>query len=226
MEEGKKFKNRKEAGLRLGRVLLEDYKNSNPVVLGIPRGGVEVGYYVANMLGGEFTAIVTKKLSLPIFRELAIGAVSEDGSYFLLESGKSMEESNVDQIVKDQYREVKERIILYRKGKNLPDMKNRTVIIIDDGIATGATLVAALETCKSRGAGKLVVAAPVSGRRFASKVIELADDIRILVQPNDFYAVGQVYEDFYNLSDNQLIKILKDYNEDQEIFRNAISSER
>jgi len=225
MEVGKRFADRKEAGLVLGKVLLEDYKNNNPLVLGIPRGGVEVGYYVAGILDGEFTAIITKKLSMPLQEELAIGAVSEDGTYYLLDSGEAVEKVRIEKIIKEEYREVRKRIELYRNGEELPDLKDRTVIIVDDGIATGATMVPALQLCKNHDAESVVLAAPVSGRRFVSEIKELADDIRILLQPENFYAVGQVYRDFYNLTDHELIKLLEDHKRDGKIFRQTISSE-
>lgn len=212
------FANREDAGRRLGKFLQKEYKDINALVLGIPRGGVEVAYYVAKMLNGELSTIVTKKLPYPFQEELAFGAASEDGSYYLTPRGQKMEPSDVKKILAEQLVEIKKRVAKYRNDEPLPGMKNRVVMIVDDGIATGATLVPALELCLTKKPSKLIVAAPVGGRHYAREIDELADEVRILVQPEEFYAVGQVYEDFSGVMDLEVIDLLEDFQAHKKVY--------
>jgi putative phosphoribosyl transferase len=121
----------------------------------------------------------------------------------------------VQEIVDAQKEEIKSRIDRFRDGKPLPAIKNRIVIIVDDGIATGSTIVPAIKLCKAQEAAKVVVAAPVSGERYVSEINDLADEIVIPLQPAEFYAVGQVYEDFHHLSDDEVQHLLRDYDHER-----------
>src|SRR5688572_12771573 len=135
----KNFIDRKDAGTELGKLLEGKYKNKNPLVLGIPRGGVVVAYEVAKMLHGELSAVITKKLPHPFHEEYAIGAAAEDGSVFLLSAASELDSADVRKIIKAQAAEIQSRVQRFRKGKPLPTMTRRIVIIVDDGIATGST---------------------------------------------------------------------------------------
>lgn len=205
------FADRKHAGQELAKMLEPRYKDRNVLVFGIPRGGVVVAYEVARCLRAELSVIITKKLPHPSQEELAIGACAEDGSVFLTSLARGLRETTIRDIVKAQQEEIESRIRRFRDGKPLPEIKNRTVIIVDDGIATGSTLVPALKLCRSQNAAGVVVAAPVSGRNYVSDIDNLADDVFVAVKPADFYAVGQVYDDFHHLSDEEVTGLLDSY---------------
>lgn len=205
------FKNRKDAGQKLGGLIKQECNEQNLLVLGIPRGGVEVAFYVAQALNAELSVLVSKKLPFPGQEELAFGAVSEGSQVFVSGLGKHLDPETISEVMDAQLDEVDRRVILYRKGKQIPDMKDRIVILVDDGIATGATFVPAIKYCKSKGAKKVVVASPVSGTKPVNEMYHLADDVIILEKPEYFFAVGQFYQDFTNLNDQQVMDFLKRY---------------
>ena len=211
MRQRKIFVDRRDAGFEVGKLLEERYKNKNVLVLGIPRGGVAVAYEVANVLNGELSALITKKLPHPTQQEFAIGAAAEDGSVFITAHANSLSFEEKKRILAAQIDEIKSRVQRFRKGKPLPDMRNRIVILVDDGIATGSTIVPAIKLCKSKGAAKVVVAAPVSGKDYVPEINALADEVVIAHQPQMFFAVGQVYDDFENLDDAEVIGLLNDF---------------
>jgi len=202
------FIDRRDAGFELGKLLEVKYKNSNALVLGIPRGGVEVAYDVAKILHAQLSVVISKKIPHPHQEEFAVGAVAEDGSVFLTQVGKTLHESIVQEIVHRQLTEIQSRIKRFRHNDPLPEMKDRIVIIVDDGIATGATIVPVVRLCKNRRATKVIVAAPVSGPNFVPEIAALADEIVITERPKQFYAVGQVYRDFHELSDEEVLWLL------------------
>lgn len=205
------FSDRKEAGQLLANQLASKYKNKNALILCIPRGGIPVGYEIAMILNAELSVVITKKLPHPSQEELAIGAAAEDGSVFLTTYSRTIPEETIKRIVQEQMEEIRSRIQRFRKGKALPEIRNRIVIIVDDGIATGSTIVPAIKLCKAKNAARVIVAAPVSGRRYVSEINALADEVVIVDQPDDFYAVGQVYEDFHHLSDKEVTDLLRDF---------------
>ncbi|MEW6360410.1 MAG: phosphoribosyltransferase [Planctomycetota bacterium] len=203
------FDDRSDAGRKLARAL-EKYKNKNAVVLAIPRGGVEVGYHVAKHLNADLSLIVARKLPFPDNPESGFGAVAEDGSAFLYRRMDwRMPEEVVERIKRDQQKEVQRRIAVLRGGRPLPDLKGRTVILVDDGIAMGSTMRASILLCKNKGAGKIVVAAPVSGDIVAKEIAEDVDDVVILETPRFFRAVAQVYRNWYDVPDDEVIAILE-----------------
>jgi putative phosphoribosyl transferase len=211
VQEGKIFTDRRDAGFEVGKLLEHQYKDKNVLVLGIPRGGIVIAYEVAKVLHGELSVVITKKLPHPLQQEFAIGATAEDGSVFLTSSARDLSSAIIQRIVKAQSEEIKSRVQRFRKGKPLPEMTNRIVIIADDGIATGATIVPAIKLCKGRRAARVIVAAPVSGENYASEINSLADEIVIAGQPDNFYSVGQVYDDFHHLSDEEVVFLLEDF---------------
>jgi putative phosphoribosyl transferase len=209
--ENKIFRDRKDAGEQLGKYLKDEYKDKNILVLGIPRGGVEVAYYVAKELNADLSVMVSKKLPYPGQEELAFGAVAEDGSVFISKIGNRLDPKTISVIISIQLDEIKRRVKQYRNNEPLPDMIHKTVMIVDDGVATGATIVPAIKFCKERKAKKIIVAVPVSGLRPVSELEELADEIVVLEKPEFFYAVGQVYDEFNQLSDKQVSQLLEQY---------------
>ena len=203
------FRNRQEAGQELGRFLAPKYQSTHPLVLGVPRGGAEVAYYVARQLSADFALIVAKKLPFPGNEEFGFGAIAEEGVVYVSERGKkTLDAPVIRRIVQEQTDEVARRVQQYRQGQPLPSLKDRTVLIVDDGIATGATLVPVVELCRQRGAAEVVVAVPVSGTTYDLRLRE-ADALEVLVQPRTFFSVGQVYEDFGEFTDEQLAELMR-----------------
>lgn len=205
------FRNRKAAGLQLADAL-QDYKKDNPVILAIPRGGVEVAYYVALELKCDFSVIISRKLGFPDHPEAAFGALAEDGSlYFNPQAQGYLTRAIIESVIKKTEKEIDRRVTLYRKDQPLPPLENRTVILVDDGIATGSTLFAAIELCKKQKAGKIVVAAPVSSRSMLRQLADIVDDVVILETPELFYAVSLGYKELSNLTDDEVIYYLEAY---------------
>ncbi|PSL07582.1 phosphoribosyltransferase [Cecembia rubra] len=210
------FKNRKDAALQLAKAL-EKYKGDDPLVLGIPRGGAETAYYVAQGLQAEMGLVISRKLGHPQNPEFAIGAIAEDGSIYLSPYASSdVSELELEKIKKEQQAEINSRIQRFRNGKPLPELKNRTVIIVDDGIATGSTLMATIMLCRNKMAKKIVVGTPVSSREMATKLQSLVDDSIILEVPYPYHAVSQVYGEFNNLEDQEAVKFLLAWEKDKD----------
>jgi putative phosphoribosyl transferase len=199
------YRDRKEAAELLA-TRLKQYENKNCLVLGIPRGGVETGYYVAKAISGELSVIICKKIPHPQQPEYGIGAIAEDGIAYL-SPGHNVAPHVLEAIIRNVKAEIRRRVELYRKGGPLPDMKGRTVILTDDGIATGVTMAAAVHLCKSRGAERVVVASPVSGNNFSKGILD-ADEVIIARRPSYFSGVGQFYEDFSQLTDEDVLRFL------------------
>lgn len=193
----------------LGKYLSQKYQLPRTLVIGIPRGGVETAYYVAKALNAELSLIISKKLPFPGHPEYGFGAITEDHTVYLNDtSSKLIPGDIIEQIVSDQQQEIERRVKLYRSGKPLPDLQNKTVILVDDGIATGVTLVPVVRLCRKKNAAEVIVAAPVSGNSYDPHLAE-ADAVEVLIQPEHFHAVGQVYHDFGEFNDEQLLDILK-----------------
>ena len=200
------FANRTDAGERLAEAL-KKYHEEQPLILAIPRGGVVIGSIVAHELNADFSVIITRKLGLPTHPETAFGAIAEDKSLYLDPSVREMlSKEMIEEVIRKEEKEIKRRINQYRKGNPLPPLKDRTVILVDDGIATGSTLFVAIDLCKKQKAGKIIVAAPVSGTKVRDKLKSKVDEVVILEIPEDYYAVSQTYEDFKNLSDNETLQ--------------------
>jgi len=210
MEECPIFADRKEAGAALARILEEKYKDRDVLVLGIPRGGVIVAHEIARQLHGELSTVITKKLPHPRQEELAIGAAAEDGSVYLTSLARGLSEDVIRHIIQAQQKEIQSRIQRFRNNKPLPSLQNRIVILVDDGIATGSTIVPAIQLCKGQKAAFVVVAAPVSGDEYASEINDLADEVVIACKPPLFYAVGQAYEDFHHVTDKEVTGVMNE----------------
>lgn len=203
------FKNREDAGKKLGNVLKNEDLGNNPLILGVPRGGVEVAYYVSEALKCDFSLVIAKKLGYPGNEEYAFGAIAEDGTVYISEkAGQQINQEIVDRVIEHRLKEIKRRIDVYRNGEPLPNMVNRTVVLVDDGIATGSTLIPVIEMCKLKGAAKVIVAAPVAPESTV-KLFGHADHLVVLARPEPFYAVGQFYEDFHNMEDEEMMQFLK-----------------
>jgi putative phosphoribosyl transferase len=207
----KLFVDRVDAGRRLASAL-KDLVEKDAIVLAIPRGGVVVGYEVANALDLPLDIIVPRKIGAPGSPELAIGAMTEDGTVLLDEQIMErlrVSEAYIQQESEAQKREIQRRLELYRGDAPYPTLENRSVIIVDDGIATGSTMKAALASVRNRGAKTVIVAIPVGPPSTIKELEEKADVVVCLRTPEAFYAIGQFYEDFAQTKDEQVTRLLK-----------------
>lgn len=211
------FINRQDAGRQLAEAL-SYYKKAHPLVLAIPRGGVEVAYYVAQKLGCQLSTVITRKLGHPYQPELAFGALAEDKSLYLNPAiRQKLSKAIIENAISREEKEIKRRIALYRRGKAMPPIKDRTVILVDDGIATGATLFAAIALCKKRKAGSIVVAVPIAAMELKRKLQHQVDDVVILKTPPQLTAVSQGYKQFENLTDEEVVRFLQRMREQSEV---------
>ncbi len=202
------FRDRTDAGEQLARAL-EDYRDRDVLVLAIPRGGVEVGIRVADFLGAEFSIIITRKLPFPDNPEAGFGAIAEDGSTYMIEGAERWVPAGVIAAVKEeQIREVERRKQILRGGRELPEIADRTVILVDDGIAMGSTMTASLRCCRNLGAARIVAAAPVAGPETVSRLEGEADEVVVVEKPRFFRAVAESYRDWYDVPDREVIEIL------------------
>ena len=202
------FEDRKDAGEKLARAL-KQYKDRDVLVLAIPRGGVEVGYQVAKYLAASFSLLVTRKLPFPDNPEAGFGAIAEDGSTFIFKDAERwLPKETIVEIMKEQKQEIKRRIAKLRKGRPLPEIEGKMVVLVDDGIAMGSTMRAAIMLCKNKKAMKIIVAVPVSGEDVAEEIGEMVDEIVVLEKPVFFRAVAQAYRNWYDVSDHEVIEIL------------------
>ena len=204
------FRDRLDAGERLAG-LLSDYESERTAVIAIPRGGVEVGYVVASKLSSPLEVTVPRKIGSPADPELAVGAIAEDGTIYIDEEVSKMIGIRDDWIrieAERELQEVKRRIEVYRGGKPLPSLKGYTILLVDDGIATGATIIATARFLRKLEPEKLVIAAPVAPPEAVPKLSREADDLRFVETPSPFFAIGQFYQDFSQLSDAQVLEYL------------------
>ena len=184
--------------------------DSGALVLAIPRGGVEVGYEVARTLHTDFSLLICRKLPYPDDPESGFGALAEDGSLYINEAAALyVPDAARQRIVDAQAIEIGRRIETLRGGQPLPPMEGRTVILVDDGIAMGSTMRVAVDLCRKRRAGKVVVAVPVAGEKTVRVFSQTADDFVVLESPFPFYAVAQAYRDWYDVSDEEVLEILR-----------------
>ena len=209
------FTDRVDAGKRLASAL-KDFSGKHGIVLAIPRGGVVVGFEIAKALSLPLDIIIPRKIGAPENPELAIGAVAEDGTAILDNQlikylGVSNEYIEIE--TKRQKHEIGRRLKLYRQDSSYPTLKGLDVIVVDDGIATGSTMKAALASVKNRGASSVTVAVPVGPPSTIEELGKIADRVICLYMPEYFQAIGEFYSDFSQTSDEEVIMLLKESKE-------------
>jgi predicted phosphoribosyltransferase len=206
------FIDRKEAGRQVAEVLMK-WQLSQPVVLGIPRGGLMVAQEVAKRLHADLDIVLTRKLGAPHQPELAIGAVTEENKVFIDENLADMVNAGTMYINRErekQFLEIQRRKDIYRQVKPKIPLRNRTVIIIDDGVATGSTLQAALWSVREEHPKQVIAALPVGPQKSLEELAKIADELVCLKVPRNLGGVGQFYIHFNQLTDGQVLDILKE----------------
>ncbi len=204
------FKNRYEAAKLLAQKL-EKYKNKDGIVLAVPRGGVPIGYVVAKELGLPLEIILSKKIGHPYNPEYAIGSVSLHGVIIndnLIDVSMDYIHKEADRILKV----LKEKFKLYMGDRKPTDVKNKTVIIVDDGIATGSTILATIDAIKKSNPKEIIIAIPVAPPTAVNKLSKSVDELICLLIPENFMGVGQFYYNFTQVSDEEVIELLNDAN--------------
>lgn len=207
----KRFADRSDAGRRLAD-RLRDYRGRDVLVLGLPRGGVPVAAEVARALDAPLDVLVVRKLGVPTQPELAFGAIGEAGVRVLNDTvlrRTGLGENEIDAVETAERAELERRVTRYRGGRPGVPLAGRTVLIVDDGFATGATARAAALTARARGADAVVLAAPIGAPDTVAELRSVADDVVCLGAPFDFMAVGQGYVDFSQTSDDEVCALLE-----------------
>lgn len=204
------FHDRKQAATMLAEQL-EDYKGRHPLILAIPRGAVPMAKIIADKLEGEFDVVLVRKLRAPDYPELAIGSIDESGWTYIADHAASVgaDSEYIEAERQQQLATIRQRRTQYTPVRPPIDPAGRIVIVIDDGLATGATMISALHGLRSRKPARLICAIPVSPPETLRKIHSLADQVVCLFSPDNFRAVGQFYVDFPQVEDEGVIKVLQ-----------------
>ncbi|HXN52504.1 MAG TPA: phosphoribosyltransferase [Candidatus Acidoferrum sp.] len=207
-----RFRDRTEAGQMLAEMLREYANRDDVVVLALPRGGVPVGFEVAKALNAPLDVFVVRKLGLPGQEELAMGAIASGGIRVLnrdLIRALGIPEEVVDRITQEEQRELERRERAYREGRPPLDVRGRTVILVDDGLATGSSMRVAALALRQKQPAQIVVAVPVAARDTCAEFESVVDKIVCAVTPEPFWGVGQWYADFSQTSDEEVRDLLR-----------------
>jgi putative phosphoribosyl transferase len=205
------FRDRTEAGRILGNRLRSLAGREDIIVLALPRGGVPVAAEIAYGLRSPLFAYVVRKLGVPEHEELAMGAITSGGKRFInyaVTSALHISESTVDAVALKESRELRRCERLYCRGGRMPDIKDKIVILVDDGVATGSTMMLVVQALRDQGAGRVIVAVGVAPASAVSQLRRLADEVVCLAEPEPFASVGEWYRDFRQVTDHEVCSIL------------------
>ncbi len=206
------YRNRVDAGRKLAEQLAQYKGEPNVIVLALPRGGVPIGYEVAQALGAPLDIFLVRKLGVPGHEELAMGAIASGGVRVLNEEvvgGLGIADEVIDAVAAEEQQELERRERLYRGDRPAPDVRGRTAILIDDGLATGSTMRAAVAALRQQGPARLVVAVPVAAASTAAEFQDEVDDFVCVHTPEVFYSVGAWYQDFTQTTDTEVYEMLQ-----------------
>jgi len=205
------FRDRREAGCVLAEELASYRDKDGLLVFGLARGGVPVGWEVASALHAPLDVFLVRKLGVPQWTELAMGALASGGGVVMNDnvvSSLNISEEELRAVIDREAAELKRREQAYRGGRPLTDPRGKTVILVDDGIATGASMLAAVRAVRAAGPESIVVAVPVGPPSACQQLAEEADDVVCATMPRAFEAVGQVYVDFHQVTDDEVRELL------------------
>lgn len=206
------FRDRREAGELLAEKLLNYERRRDTVVLGLPRGGIPVGLEVASRLALPLDVYVVRKLGVPGHEELAMGAVATGGIRVMNQSvvrQLRLSDEDIDRVARKEVAEMERREKAYRNGRTSIEVEGKTVIVVDDGVATGSTMLAAIEALRAQKAGRIVIAVPTVAAATVPELEEKADEVVAVMAPESFMAVGQWYEEFEQTSDEEVQQCLE-----------------
>lgn len=206
------FHDRAHAGVLLAKELAAYRGDPNALILALPRGGVVVGYELSTALHLPMNIFLTRKLRTANNQDCAIGAVSETGALYVNQDALDayhLSSEDVDELVLGEEGELKRQKTLYRQGRPLPPLANRTVILVDDGIATGATLFAAIKSMAALAPRRVIVAIPIAPSDIGARIRPLVDQCVILTTPEPFSTVGALYTEFEPVTDSQVLTLLE-----------------
>ncbi|MGO4809725.1 phosphoribosyltransferase [Cupriavidus sp. 2MCAB6] len=203
------FQDRTEAATRLAQAL-SNYRGTHPVVLAVPRGAVPMGRILADQLGGELDVVLVRKLGAPFQRELAVGAVDESGWVYVTPFAEQTgaDPAYIAEARREQLELLRRRRALYTPGRTATPLGGRTVIVLDDGLATGATMIAALHAVRQQQPARLICAVPVAAPDSLALVEDYADEVVCLAAPANFRAVGAHYREFPQIDDAEVVACL------------------
>ncbi|MES2923244.1 MAG: phosphoribosyltransferase [Verrucomicrobiota bacterium] len=209
---GKVFRDRRDAGRQLADLLARFYTDQRLVLLALPRGGLPVAAEIAERLGRPLDVLIVRKLGVPGYEELAMGALASGGVQVLnhdIISGLRVSREQVDAVIQQESAELARREKLYRGDRPFPAIAGRTVMVVDDGIATGATMFAAVELLRQQNAGRIVVAVPVAPPDTVERLRKEADEVIAVAEPEQFGSVGHWYADFSQTGDDEVRELLE-----------------
>lgn len=215
------FSNRAEAG-RMLALALKSLAQENPIIIALPRGGVPVAGEIARDLSSQLDFLAVKKIGAPGNPEFALGAISEDGEPLLSEDLITRFRIDRDDVLKtarQKAEEVREQVKRFRAVAPSIDVRGRTVILVDDGLATGSTMEAAVRMVRKKGAAKVIVAVPVASTDAYDRIGRIADKVVSLLTPPIFYAVGAFYDDFQQVTDEAAVEILRRNRQERPSFQ-------
>ena len=207
------FQDREDAGKRLSEYLL-DYRSTDSIVLAIPAGGVAVAKEVKDVLSHPLDLLIVRKIQIPWNPEAGFGAINLDG-YVLFNEDLLRHLSLPERVITSQVEKTREtlkkRNLLFRGGRDFPSLKDKTVILVDDGLASGYTMIAAIEFAKKRNPSKIVVAVPTGSHKTVKKISSFVDDLYCLnIREGYPYAVAEAYRNWYDVSDEEVLRIIKE----------------
>ncbi len=207
------FKNRRDGAGQLAELLTKYQNSDNVIILGLARGGVPVAHEIAQKLNVAFDVFLVRKIGVPGHEELAMGAIASGGARIINEnvvSSMNIPDDRIEEVEERERTELRRREKEFRGGRELPELKGRTVILTDDGLATGASMRAAVSAVQKLGPERIVVAVPAASRDAVESISRIADDVVSVITPEPYISVGTWYQDFGQTSDDEVKSILSE----------------